>query len=322
MPRLTAPLPDRPYALIEATEETRFDDIDTNAALDLFKAHGALLFRGFGADLDGFRRFAASFCTGSVFNESPDRQLLDPAHNVQSVNGGAEAFPLHPELSREPWKPDVCFFHCLVPPAGGGGETTICDGIALADHLPEDVRAGFARHRLVYLQAAPPWQLQFWFGTETPSDTQLASPPPACPYSFARFDGHLARIFTRPALHQPMFAQGPAFGNFLLFARYFNGRTDFPLLDDGRDVPDAWVAAAKAAGDALSVPIAWETGDLLMLDNSRFLHGRNAITDPDHRLIASYFGYLKDAPRNPEEPEDPIWRRGDFRPPMPPAPQL
>ena len=45
------------------------------------------------------------------------------------------------------------------------------------------------------------------------------------------------------------------------------------------------------------------------------MHGRTAIVEGDGRLIATYFGYLDDAPRNPEEPTDPIWRRPGFIPP-------
>jgi hypothetical protein len=61
--------------------------------------------------------------------------------------------------------------------------------------------------------------------------------------------------------------------------------------------------------------VQWQRGDLLMLDNSRFMHGRTAVVPDDVRLIASFFGYLKNAPRNPEEPVDPPWRRTEFRPP-------
>jgi hypothetical protein len=315
--RMSAPTSDRPYALIERDGAAALADLDADAIIDLFKAHGALLLRGFGADLEHFHRFAARFCSSSVFNESPDRQLLDAANNIQSVNGGSDAFPLHPELSREPWKPDACFFHCLKPPATGGGETVICDGIELVRQLPAEVRRGLGAHRLLYIMPAPPWQLAYWFGTETPSVDALRNPPAGCPYRFLSIDGVLARSFTRPALHKPLFAEGPAFGNFLLFARYHVGRRDFPLLDTGQPVPDAWVEAVKATGDGLSVPIAWAEGDLLMLDNSRFMHGRNPIADPAERLIASHFGYLRFAPVDPEEPADPIWRRSAFRPPQP-----
>ncbi|SDC46980.1 Taurine dioxygenase, alpha-ketoglutarate-dependent [Sphingomonas sp. YR710] len=317
MARLTLPGDGRPYALLEADNEASLLDLATDTIETLFRQHGALLFRGFPPDLAAFRQFTTRFCTGSVFNESPDRQLLDDAHNIQSVNGGADPFPLHPELSREPWKPDVCFFHCLKAPRSGG-ETTICDGVALVDALPDEVRRELSAHRLLYLQPIQPWHFRYWLGTDSPSDAEIANPPASCPYRFGMAGGYLVRAFTRPALHRPMFTDRPAFGNFLLFARDYNGRHDFPLLEDGRQVPDAWVEAIRVAARPITTPVVWQPGDLLMLDNSRFLHGRNAIADPTDRLIASFFGYLRFAPVNPEEPESPLWRRNTtFRPPQP-----
>ena len=317
MARLTAPAPGRPYALIAADGAQTLADIPDDEIVPAFKRHGALLFRGFPADLEAFRVFATRFCSTSVFNESPNRRLLDPATNIQSVDGGTGAFPLHPELSREPWKPDACFFHCLTPPASGG-ETTLCDGVEIVRALPAEVRDGLAGRRLVYLRPVPPWEARFWFGTEIPSPEALADPPAGCPYSFLTIDGHLVRAFSRPAFHTPMFTEQPAFGNFLLFARYQNRRRDVPLLDDGSVVPGEWVETIKKVGDGLAAAVVWQTGDLLVLDNSRFMHGRNAILDPGSRLIATYFGYLRFAPVNPEEAADPIWRRETFRPPMPP----
>lgn len=307
------PVPGRPYALIQG------DGADAGALSDetviaLYKAHGAVLLRGFAMDLDGFRRFTGRFCASSVFNESPDRLLLDQAHNIQSVNGGADPFPLHPELSREPWKPDVCFFCCLGAPAQGG-ETTICDGIEIVRRLPDAVRSGLEARRLLYIQPASRETLAFWLDTPEPSDAALAAPPAHCPYAFFRVKDRIVRAFTRPALHKPMFSDAPAFGNFLLFARYYLGNPSFPALDNGRPVPAEWVEAAKAASDPITAPIAWQRGDLVMIDNSRFMHGRNAITDSHERLIASYFGYLRFALPNPEEPPAPLWRRATFRPP-------
>jgi hypothetical protein len=115
-----------------------------------------------------------------------------------------------------------------------------------------------------------------------------------------------------------MFIDAPAFGNFLLFARFNNNRPNFPLLDDGKPVPEAWLQAIKATGDRLAVEVAWQPGDVLMLDNSRFMHGRTPIVDVSERLIATFFGYLNFAEPDPEEPADALWRRSDFRPPLPP----
>lgn len=311
---VTGPEKERPYATVTAADESSILDLAPTEIIDLYKVHGALLLRGFAPDLDAFRRFAERFCISSAFNESPGRLLLDRAHNIQSVNGGSEPFPLHPELSREPWKPDVCFFCCLSPPRSGG-ETTICDGVELVRALPDEVRDGLAGRRLLYIQPAKPELLEFWLGTASPSDAELRQPPAECPYSFYRVREQVVRAFTRPALHKPMFSENPAFGNFLLFARYYLGLAAFPAFDDGRPVPGPWVEAVKEAADRLTAPIAWQKGDLLMLDNTRFMHGRNAIVDVDERLIASYFGYLSFGSPNPEEPANPIWRRAAFRPP-------
>ncbi|HUQ13382.1 MAG TPA: TauD/TfdA family dioxygenase [Novosphingobium sp.] len=320
MAHVLPPAPGRPYALIEPAGERSIMDLDRGEAIALYKAHGALLLRGFGADLAAFRDFARQFCKTAVINESPGRDPLDPAHRIHSVDRGGDAFALHPELSREPWKPDAAFFGCLEAP-GEGGETTICDGIALVEALPEAVRDGLIERRLVYPMGTWPALLDYWLGTPTPDDAQLAAPPPGCPYAFQRLpDGRIVRHFSRPALHRPMFADAPAFGNFLLFARFNNGRGDFPVLDDLRPVPEAWLQAIRAAGEATLAEVAWRPGDVLMLDNTRFMHGRRAILQPGERRIATFFGYLDFALPDPEEPPDPIWRREDFEPPRPPLP--
>lgn len=318
MPVILPPVLGRPYVQIDASGASTVLGIDPAKIIALFKAHGAILFRGFGTDVDQFRQFAKQFCPTSVFNESPGRSPIDDINNIYSVDGGTNAFSLHPELAREPWKPDAAFFACFSPPSQGG-ETTICDGVEVVRQMPDEVRKGLEGRRLFYVKPCWPELLEFWLGAPEPSDTQLSSVPQSCPYEFRRIQGHIVRIFSRPALHRPMFIDELAFGNFLLFARFNNGRRNFPVLDDGQPVSENWLQVIKATGDRLSCAINWQTGDVLMLDNSRFMHGRNAILDSSERRIATYFGYLSFAPANPDEPPDPIWRREDFRPPAPPG---
>jgi alpha-ketoglutarate-dependent taurine dioxygenase len=318
MPHVHLPVPRQPHVIVVAEREGSVLDLDPALIVDLYKTHGAILFRGFGVDVAQFGAFAKQFCTTSVVNESPGREAVDAPGNVHTVDGGVRAFALHPELSREPWKPDVAFFGCLSAPREGG-QTTICDGVELVRALPPQLRAALAQRRLLYIKPTWPSLLKFWFGTPMPSDAQLNAPPPGCPYAFRRFpDGEIVRFFSRPALHTPMFTDAPAFGNFLLFARFNHGRADHPVLDDGHPVPEAWLQAIKATGDALEVPIGWQAGDVLMLDNTRFLHGRTAITDASERRIVTYFGYLGFAIPDAEETPDAIWRREDFEPPLRP----
>ena len=90
------------------------------------------------------------------------------------------------------------------------------------------------------------------------------------------------------------------------------------MLDDGHPVPEAWLQAIKATGDCIMTPVRWQAGDVLMLENTRFMHGRTASTDAAERVIATYFGYVRFAIPDPEEPRDAIWRREDFEPPLRP----
>jgi Taurine catabolism dioxygenase TauD, TfdA family len=320
MPNVYLPEHRCPHVLIEPVDERSVLDLDPDRIVEEYKAHGALLLRGFETDVEQFHLFARRYCTTSVINESPGRSPIDPEHNIHTVDGGTRAFSLHPELSREPWKPDAAFFGCLSAPSRGG-ETTICDGVELVRAMPDEVRRGLERRRLLHVKQTWPGLLEYWLGTTDPSDELLANPPSWCPYKFRRVDGEIVRFFSRPALHRPMFIDELAFGNFLLFARFNHNRVGYPLLDDGQPVPEEWLQAIKATGDSLSVGISWEKGDVLMLDNTRFMHGRTAILDTSERLIATFFGYVGFATPDPEEPIDPLWRRADFCPPLPPRTQ-
>lgn len=124
------------------------------------------------------------------------------------------------------------------------------------------------------------------------------------------------RGFGRPLLHKPMFCDELAFANFLLFARDYQHVDNFPVLEDGSSVPDEWMAAVREAAAPITHDVVWQADDILILDNSRFMHGRKAITDPENRMIASYFGYVGFAPRIAFEPPDPLWRKCNFRAPV------
>ncbi len=311
MTRNLLPTDVRPYVRLDAEADETLALLSREWLRELYTEHGALFLRGFSGGLEEFRRLAVDLCPVAIHNDSRNRATL--AKDIKSASLGTTAFPLHPELSREPWRPDACFFYCVSPPLRGGA-TTICDGLAIVRDLPPELRDKMASRRLKYMHPARSEELQFWLGTPDPDDAVLANPPPHCPFRFERVGGQLARVFSRSLLHRPMFTDELAFGNFLLFARYLRGRT-FPLLDDGTPVPDEWLHMVKQISDRLTVPIEWQRGDLLIIDNSRFMHGRTALTEGDGRLLATYFGYLDFAVPDEEEPPNAIWRRPGFRPP-------
>jgi alpha-ketoglutarate-dependent taurine dioxygenase len=315
MPEVSMPYPDRPMTLVQAKVDETLEAIRAPLIVELLR-NTAVLVRDYPPDIATFNAFAKKFCAVSVFNESPNRLVLDNENNIQSVNLGAEPFPLHPELSREPWKPDLCFFHCIEAPRQGG-ETTYCDGVELWRRLPETVRAALENRSLLYVQPAPPAIMEYWLGTAQPDEFTLSNPPAHCPYRFRRFGENVVRYFTYPAVHRTLLSDDFAFGNFLLFARHYLHNDRIPLFEDGYIVPDWIVDAITQAAAPITYAVPWRPGDILILDNSRFMHGRNAINEPADRLIASYFGYLDGVGQRPDEIANPPWRQPGFRPPGP-----
>src|SRR3954454_7061703 len=86
MAKIHLPEPGRPQVLIEAEDERGIVEVDPALIVSLYKAHGALLLRGFAADVPQFRNFARQYCSTSVVNESPGRQPIEPAYNVHTVD--------------------------------------------------------------------------------------------------------------------------------------------------------------------------------------------------------------------------------------------
>jgi hypothetical protein len=114
-----------------------------------------------------------------------------------------------------------------------------------------------------------------------------------------------------------MFSNDLAFGNFLMFARYLQRLRVFPTFENGELVSDALLDQVKAVSDQLETPIPWRPGDVVILDNTRFMHGRRQITNVSERRIATYFGYVHFAEIDAQEQQFP-WRNASFRPPSRP----
>ncbi|WP_205651081.1 TauD/TfdA family dioxygenase [Tsuneonella mangrovi] len=289
------------------------EDVDVAHVRSALEEHGAILLRDFATSIDGFVDLGRRLCPVSVLNESPNRAMMGERGQAQTVNLGNDPFPLHPELAREPWRPDVALFACFDPPSVGG-QTNLCDGIAIAQGLPDELRARLQDALLLYINDASPEALEFWLGTSTPDDQLLANPPARCPYWFRRVQTRILRGFTRPALEPTLFQGEPAWCNFALFARDYLGSRNFPLLN-GQPIDDDMLDTVRSVARANTYAHAWQEGDVLVVDNTRFMHGRRAIADASGRQIATFFGYLEGIANRPGEPESPIWRKEMFVPP-------
>lgn len=275
--------------------------LSTDAVWELFQGSGLLLFRGFGVTDRHMRQFSERFSTDDEVI-SPGRALKDTgAGTVQYVEPGQADISLHRENGFMPIQPDLLWF-CCARPASDGGQTTFCDGVELWRALRESTRRLFTGHKVVsHDRGMPLSHFRKLFDTEL--STQEVSDILAAIYG--GLEGLNARIaglgaegshtvspdgtfhvqFRCSAVIQTRFGRLPAFANQIpVFLRrtankgYAEHSTDV-TLDDGSPLPPDVVEELFEAARPLTHEIQWEPGDLVLIDNSRYMHGRRAFAD-------------------------------------------
>ena len=281
---------------IHATEDNpSLAMLDKSEVIGLFKQYGVILFRDFQVEQQSLNTMTSQYCSGFVMSKTPNRSCLSDDGRTQSVNLNANAFPLHPEMSQVPWRPDIAWFACANPPKTSG-ETMLCDGIALVDRLNPEIRRQLENRLLLYKREAEMAECEYILGIKNPSSEELEKPRNKRVFSFSIENDKLFRSFITPVFHKPMFSSKPAFGAFLLFRRQMYALLDYPTFGDGSIIPDEIFNEIKAASESLTVEHTWKQGDLLMIDNTRFMHGRRKVDVEHERRIATQFGYASFRP--------------------------
>ena len=68
-------------------------------------------------------------------------------------------------------------------------------------------------------------------------------------------------------------------------------------MSSGKAIPEKFIDEIKRVADDITVDHSWQQGDVVMLDNVRFMHGRRAFEKEDPRDILAIitarasFGY-------------------------------
>jgi alpha-ketoglutarate-dependent taurine dioxygenase len=257
--------------------------------LKYFKSFGVLLFRGFGVDYEQMKAFAEKFSSRFVLDK--DRPIVDPRNKyVTLVDPGMHYVSPHCENANSPFRPDVIWFCCGVP-ASQGGETLFWDGVRVWQELSEELRQLFIAKKIKFFQKFPAadWKRFLGVGATLADVKRTLNNIPGLSYKINE-DQSISIEYVCSAVVKTKYGHQDAFANSLI-AEYKNPR-GVVTFADGSPIPSTVINQIQQVMNNLTEVISWQSGDLVMIDNSRFLHGRRSFTDTKRRIY-SLLSYLK-----------------------------
>jgi alpha-ketoglutarate-dependent taurine dioxygenase len=289
--------------LISACGSKDPQQLSRQQVFDNLDSHGVVLIRDFEFDLDAFEALTTSVCHD--FHHVGTRvKLKEQAGDGYSTEVHRQNFTLlsHSEGTYRPWPPapELCFFCCVSPPLAKGGETSLVDGVRILEMMPDRLRERFMQSDIIYEMY---WEPQRWraeFQVEDTSELEkLLNEHPSLEYDFRGED--LVLHYRTSAICQSRSGQ-PAFANALLAHlprithpayqqnRVYTKSSNHVYFENGEEIEDETINVLIDIQDKLMYLHEWQTGDLLVIDNTRFMHGRRMTQTDCERILLSRFG--------------------------------
>ncbi|MGE0634354.1 MAG: TauD/TfdA family dioxygenase [Pseudobdellovibrionaceae bacterium] len=249
--------------------------LDTISVFENLKESGALLFRDFDVNMDSFREFSDQFASEHLKHGLPKlRAGMSEDGTVADVLAGTHDIVLHGEMYYLPKQPDILWLFCQKP-ALHGGATTVCDGIEYLNALTPALKALFNKKKILYTHRWGPtgWQAIFKTDSIDQAISELKRDPRV---SSAKFDGEFLTFdYVTSAIMRPKYSSTPAFINSIANVKqYAYLNTVDVKFEDGEQITPEMVEEINEIGSLVVKDVSWQAGDVLMIDNSRVMHGR------------------------------------------------
>lgn len=256
--------------------------------------HGAVLFRGFGVDsAAAFAGFARRWYDRPMDyqDRASRRSQVHDAVYTSTDTAAAFAITLHSESTFTSRWPRRLLFCCLEAAASGGATPLACNA-AVYRSIDAALRARFEALGVMYVRHFGPGVGMDWrdvFQVNERDELEAYCTEAAIAWEWLG-DDRLRTVQVRPAtVRHPDTGETLWFNHALAlhassldrslrqrFERDFG--TDLPhqtYFGDGTPIDDADMQQIREAYAANTIRFDWRAGDVLLLDNMRFSHGRD-----------------------------------------------
>jgi len=296
-------------AMIERSPETPSLPLSGEEIALVFRDSRCILFQGFEAGIEQFEQLTSAFTEnfmtyqGGGFTIGPfSRSTVNDNKTLLTATGKTQEFPLplHGEMYYLSQPPDLIWFYCATP-VTEGGETTVGDGAAIFRDLPEETQRLFQERGIRYERHLSDghWQLAFQNQDRTAVEQFCRENKLELTWSS---DGSAMTSYRCSALRTDVNGKTSFINSLLLLAlteaALLSGeaatavpeaahlKPDFVVRwEDGSRIDPAILKQISKACGRNEVPISWQTGDILMVDNRSILHGRRASSGRDRKIL-------------------------------------
>jgi len=260
----------------------------------LLLVHGAILFRGFPIDsVSAFEKVTSAISTRQIkyTNRSTPRTAVGTTSYTATEYPAQQEIVQHNECSYQRDWPLKLAFCCLVAPASGG-ETPIADMRKVTAMFPPSLVDLFTQREVRYVRnyrpyVDLPWQTVFqtedrtevaefceqhgiqleWIAPDVLRTTQISQGTAVHPVTGERVYFNQAHLFHWSNLE-------PRMAEYLIKTYGLAGLPRNSYFGDGSDIDPDVLQTVRASFRDASFYFRWERGDLLLLDNMQFAHGR------------------------------------------------
>lgn len=268
------------------------DHADVRASYD---EHGTVLLRGLTDLGEGFEQLVEAITGETLLEYTSGATPRSPVRGrvYTSTDFPAHA-PIdhHSEMAYAARWPLHLAFYCSEA-ATSGGATPITPTEAVLERIPDRLRDDLLTHGVTYRRCFTPLLGESWSAVYGTDDLDELSARMADRGERLELDdGNVCALITLPATltdgdSQLWFNQAVAYNMRTLTEEVRNdlleivGERGIPknsFLGDGRPFEDDEIEAIRAAVDEVTIAFPWTRGDLLLVDNRRFAHGRQPYT--------------------------------------------
>ncbi len=284
------------------------DTRESSAVREALKEHGAVVVRA-EATLGDFEALSDELITPMVHHSTSttvERDAVNADGTTATVNKGMDYIPLHREGSYAPGCPDLLMLYCVRPadPSDPGGQTNLCDGVELLNALPTTTQKFVNDAILKWRWSATPerWRASLGVSSKEAALARLkvmTTRLPSWQNLEAEFDDDILKgVFQTLCVIPTRWGGKRSFCNSLLIYHYRQA-TEFypkhqyvPTLSDGSPFPHDLLEEISGYANERTHSTHWQANDILIFDNSRYMHGRTGFKDTNRQILVR-MGHVK-----------------------------